>query len=142
MRNNNIIIFILFIFALSLSGCASAGQINRDDYGMLCSAVSTCSYAMIGEYGDSIPANLTVEKLLSVCEKNIPHNFFAELNKYPLKVKSMGTYYLLLIHDPEDNAIIMFDYSCSPECDGKVMLEPDKYDIDKIELYDPCKDTR
>ncbi len=142
MRRNRLTVLILLAFSLSLSGCAAAGQVDRDDYGMLCSAVSTCSYAMIGEYGDSIPAGLTAEKLLSLCEKNIPPNFFAELKKYQLKVKTSGAYYLLLVYDPEDNALIMFDYSCTPECDGKVMLEPDRYDVNRIESYDPCKGAR
>jgi hypothetical protein len=139
MRKNKVIIFILLIFVISLNGCATAGQVSRDDYGILCSAASTCSYAMIGEYGDSMPNDLTIEKLLSVCEKNIPPNFFAELRRYHLEVKPKGTYYLLLVYDPHDKALILFDYSCTAECDGRVMLEPNKYDIHSLESYDPCK---
>lgn len=139
MRKNSIILQILLVLAVLFGGCATAGQVDRDDYSILCSAVSACSYAMIGEYGDAIPDDITAETVLSVCEKNMPRNYYAELKKHHLQVKPKGTYYLLLVYNREGKTLIMFDYSCTPACDGKVVIEPDKYNVNNIESYDPCK---
>jgi hypothetical protein len=52
-----------------------------------------------------------------------------------------GSYYLILIIAPKSNAIILFDYSCTPAVDGPVLLEPDKYNVNNIDSYDTCKTT-
>ena len=48
-------------------------------------------------------------------------------------------YYLLLVFDPKDNALILFSYSCEPGAEGRVLEEPGKYDVNNLQLYDKCK---
>ena len=142
MRHKPFIILVLLLSVSFSTGCASFQQTGADEYDVLGSAVSACSYAMIGEYGASIPDNLTVEKFLQVSEKNIPGSYFKVLKKYVLDVKPKGSYYLLLVYGPDTNTLILFDYSCTPEPDGRVLLEPGKYDTNNLDLYDPCKEKR
>jgi hypothetical protein len=139
MRPRTPTTIILVISAIILSNCATLKEGQGDEYEVLGSAVSACSYAMIGKYGDTIPDNLTAADFLSVCEKGTPEGYFEVLKKYPLEIKPKGSYYLLLVHDPETKALILFDYSCTSEPDGKVLREPNKYDVNHLELYDPCK---
>ena len=138
MRRNLSTIFILIIFLSFLIGCRSAYEINRSEYDTLGSAVAASSYAVIGEYGENIPSDLS-NKFINVIEKNIPENYFNEIKKYTVEIKPKGSYYLLLILLPETKDIILFDYSCTPEPDGLVLLETNKYDLKNIDLYDPCK---
>jgi hypothetical protein len=71
-------------------------------------------------------------------EGKIPREYYATLKKYLLEMRPKGSYYLLLVFDPESKTLILFDYSCTPEVDGPVLLEPRKYDIKNLELYDKC----
>ncbi len=130
--------FFIIIFVLSTS-CASLHTIQRDDYQVLCSAASASSSAVIGEYGENIPPDFSALKFLQLVETKIPPKYFAELKKYPLEMKPKTGYYLLLVYDPYTKALILFDYSCTPEPDGQVFLEPNKYDTKNLDLYDPCK---
>jgi hypothetical protein len=135
-------ILVVFLFISFSIGCAAPQRAGGDDYDVLGSAVSTSSFAMIGEYGASIPDSLTVKDFLAVSQKNIPENYFNVLKKYRLDVKPMGSYYLLLVYAPDTNTLILFDYSCTPKPDGMVLREPGKYDISNLDLYNPCKDKR
>jgi hypothetical protein len=121
-----------------LSNCATSSGINRSEYGVLCSAVSASSYAIIGEYGDSIPADFKVDKFMEVVDRNIPKDYLKVLRKYVLDIKSKGSYYVLLVFDSDTRSLILFDYSCTPEADGQVLLEPKKFDIRNVGLYDKC----
>lgn len=100
--------------------------------------MSAASYAIIGEYGDTIPSDLP-DKFLSLIEKKIPDQYFRELKKYQLDIKPKGSYYFLIVIFPETKSIILFDYSCTPEPDGMVCLEPGKYDLNNIGLYNTCE---
>lgn len=132
-----LIIFILFIF--SLSYCASLSELQRREYGLLESAVSFASDKIIGEYGDSIPDDFSPDKFMEFLQGRIPKDYFDILKKYTLEIKPKKTYYLLLVFDPKSKEMILFDYSCTPEVDGPILLEPEKYDINRLDLYDKCK---
>ena len=141
MRRHSISIVLLLGLVIFLHGCATICKVdvvNRDDYGLLNSAATSCASVIIGVYADTIPDDLSREKLLSVCENQIPDNYFAVLKKYPSEVKPKGGYYLLLIYDLNNRDLIMFHYSCSSE-PGRVASQPGKYDIKNLNLYDTCK---
>ena len=76
---------------------------------------------------------------MKLVKDKIPKDYYKVLKKYRLEVKSMSAYYLILIFNPKGNSLILFDYSCTPEVDGPVLLEPKIYDLEKLELYDTCK---
>jgi hypothetical protein len=109
-----------------------------NDYGLLGSAATSCASVTIGIYGDTIPDDFSREKLLSVCENQIPENYFSVLKKYPCDVKPKASYYLLLIYDLENKDLIMFHYSCSSE-PGRVIAQPGKYDLNNLDPYDTCE---
>ena len=132
------VIFFLAFLVFSSNNCATSFEVNRSEYDVLCSAVSASSYAVIGEYGDSIPSDVKVEKFIEIVEKNIPRDYFKVLKKYVLDIISKGSYYLLLVFDPDTRSLILFDYSCTPEADGQILLEPEKFDIKNLGLYDKC----
>ncbi len=139
MERRIFVIFFLALLFLSSNSCATAPEVNRSEYDVLCSAVSASSYAVIGEYGDSIPSDFKVDKFMEVVENNIPKDYLKVLKKYVLEIISKGSYYLLLIFDRDTRSLILFDYSCTPEADGQVLLEPGKFDIRNLGLYDKCK---
>ena len=73
------IIFVTYIFFVS--GCATTQKIQKSNCSTLGSSVSAASYAVIGEYGDTIPSDLQ-NKFLSLVEKKIPYDYFKELKRY------------------------------------------------------------
>jgi hypothetical protein len=106
----------------------------------LLSAVTFSSDKVIGEYGDEIPNDFTVEDFMKLVKDKIPEDYYYALRKYQLSIEPKRTYYFLLVKKPENtNSIILFDYSCTPEADGPVLNEPYKYDLNNLELYDTCK---
>jgi hypothetical protein len=135
-------IFIILISLSVITNCATAGKVESDEYGILGSAVSACSSAMIGVYGDTIPDAITANDFLTVCENNTPKGYYSVLKKYPLDIQSKKTYYFLQIYDPDSKALILFDYSCTPKPDGLVLTNPGKYDHRNLDLYDPCKEKQ
>lgn len=130
------VIFAIYFFFIS--GCATAQKIQKSECSILGSAVSAASSAVIGEYGDTISSDLP-DKFLSSLEKKIHDDYFKELKKYQLDVKPKGSYYLLVVRHQETKSIILFDYSCTPEPDGMVCLEPDKYNLNNLDLYNTCE---
>ena len=139
MERRIFVIFLLTFLVFSSNNCATSPEVNRSEYDVLCSAVSASSYAVFGEYGASIPSDFKVDKFMELVEINIPQGYLKELKKYVLDINSKGSYYLLLIFDPDTRSLILFDYSCTPEADGQVLLEPGKFDIKNLGLYDKCK---
>jgi hypothetical protein len=132
-------LFILIFSICSSISCTGLKQQERIGYDTLGSAVTAASYAVIGEYGEAIPPDFTAGKFMRLIEKKIPEEYYNALKKYSLDLKPKGSYYLLLVHDPKTKSLILFDYSCTPEPDGPVLLEPEKYDLKNLELYDTCK---
>ncbi len=131
---------ILLAFVVFLAGsCASLSEFQKREYGILESAVMFSADKVIGEYGDSIPDDFSAEKFMELLKNRIPKNYYEALEKYDKEVRSRGTYYLLLVFDSGTKTLILFDYSCTPEVDGPVLLEPGKYDANRLELYDKCK---
>ena len=139
MRRLRFALLVLLLFACASSSCTALTQQERIEYDTLGSAVSAASYAVIGEYGDIIPPDFTAEKFMRLIEKKIPEEYFNTLKKYSLDIKPKGSYYLLLVSDPKTKSLILFDYSCTPEPDGPILLEPEKYDPKNLEVYDTCK---
>ncbi len=139
MKKPSFSISFFIIISLLSSSCASLHTIQRDEYEVLCSAASASSSAVIGEYGENIPPNFNAARFMQLVETKIPPRYFAELKKYPLEMRPKAGYYLLLVYDPYTKALILFDYSCTPEPDGQVFLEPGKYDTKNLDLYDTCK---
>jgi hypothetical protein len=133
-------IALALLFIVLTHACAAIGTVDMDDYGLLGSAATSCASVTIGVYADAIPDDLSREKLLSVCENQIPETYFSVLKKYPSDVKPKGSYYLLRIFDLDNKDLIMFHYSCSSE-PGRVIAQPGKYDIDNLDLHDTCKDN-
>jgi len=135
-------VVILIIFVLSYSSCVTLSEEQRREYGILESAVTFSSDKIIGEYGDEIPDDFnSKDRFMGFVKGKIPEDYYNMLEKYILDVKPMGTYYLLLIRDPHNECIILFDYSCTPEADGPILLEPSKYEINNLDLYDTCKNS-
>jgi hypothetical protein len=131
------VVVIILIFSGS---CTTFHTIQRDEYEVLCSAVTASSSAVIGEYGENIPPDFNAEKFLQLVENKIPQKYLSELKKYPLEIKPKVSYYLLLVFNPYTKALILFDYSCTPDADGQIFYEPGKYDTKNLDLYDKCKD--
>lgn len=131
-------LLIAFIFLSSIA-CAHLSEERRREYGVLESAVTFSSDKVIGEYGDSIPPDFDADKFMRLVESKIPEDYYRALEKHNKELKVMGSYYLLLIRALPDNAVILFDYSCTPEVDGPVLLDPQKYDATNVEAYDKCK---
>lgn len=133
-----VIILLFFSFGFSAS-CASLSEHQRKEYGILESAVTFSSDKVIGEYGDAIPDDFTAEKFLELVDGKIPRDYYDALKKYNIEIRPQRTYYLLLIYDPVKKSMLLFDYSCTPEVDGPVFLEPSEYNTEALELYDKCK---
>lgn len=127
----------LVIFVLSSSACLALTEVQKKDYGLLESAVTFASDKIIGEYGDAIPDDFDGNKFLIVVSDKIPDDYYYALKKHKINVTPLKTYYLLKVYD--SNRLILFDYSCTPEVDGPVLLEPEKYDLNHLEFYDKCK---
>ncbi len=138
-KNRFLVVFVLFFFVLSSGSCASTAEHQKREYGVLESAVTFSSDKVIGEYGDVIPEDFKADKFMLFVKDKIPDDYYETLSKYKIELRPKGKYYLLLIFDSGDKQLILFDYSCTPEVDGPVFLQPEKYDIQNLELYDTCK---
>lgn len=139
MRKQIFIIFLLIIFVTAPASCATLSEDQKREYGLLESAVTFSSDKVIGEYGDRIPDDFTQDKFIKFIKDRIPEDYYKILKKYRLDVRPKGNYYLLLAIDPNNSAVILFDFSCTPEVEGPVLLDPVKYDVKNIESYDTCK---
>lgn len=142
MRKYLRILSIIISFAILIS-CnyilLPSSEKQKRDYGLLLSAVTRASDPVIGEYGDEIPDDLTVENFMLLAKNNLPLDYYEALEKYRLLIDPRKTYYLLIVKDPDDNSIILFDYSCTTGVDGPILNEPNKYDINNLELYNKCE---
>ncbi len=138
MRKKLATIPILLIIFLSAS-CVTLREQQKSEYGQLMTAVTMSSDKVYGEYGDNIPDDFTGEKFMAFIKDQIPEEFYNTLRKYRIEIRPKGSYYLLLVSDLKNGKIILFDYSCTVEPDGRVWLEPDKYDLNNLDQYDTCK---
>jgi len=132
---------ITLLTATILIACATPTRITKNDYGLLKTAAYTSSYAVIGEYDDSIPDDFNTERFLQIAQKNIPAFYYAELKKYDLEITPLKTYYLLKVYDTETHKLILYDYSCTEYTDGNLLDEPQQQDVNP-ENYDPCKNGK
>ena len=129
---------LLFI-ACTSTACASHSEILKRQYGVLGSAITFSADKIAGEYGDSIPDNLDITVFLEIVRDKIPADYYEALRNYGLEIVPKKTYYLLKAYDRESNKLILFDYSCTPELDGPVLLSPQEYDTELLEKYDKCR---
>jgi hypothetical protein len=121
------------------NSCNAISPSQKQEYGVLMSAVTWSASAVIGEYGHTIPEDFNREQFLAVVKDKIPPRSYSILESYPITIMPKNGYYLLLVYDPQDNSLILFDYSCTTsEVDGPVLLEPGKYDLNNLQLYDKC----
>lgn len=131
---------MILIVTTSFSSCVTFSERQSREYGTLISAVTFSSDKVIGEYGDAIPNDFSKDEFMQFIKDKIPEYYYKILRKYDLDLKSMDSYYLLLVYNPKSNVLILFDYSCTPEADGTFLLKPEEYDINNLELYDHCKE--
>jgi hypothetical protein len=131
----------LLLVICTTSSCASHAELVRRQYGILESAVMFSADKIAGEYGDSIPDNLDNTVFMGIVRDKIPTDYYEALQKYGLVVDPKKTYYLLKVFDRESNRLILFDYSCTPEVDGPVLLYPQEYDTEHLEKYDKCRQS-
>jgi hypothetical protein len=142
MKRCSLSISLLIVILILSTSCVTLPTIPREEYEVLCSAVSASSSAVIGEYGENVPSDFNAVKFMQLVEGKIPESYFTVLKKYSLEVRAKVGYYLLLVFDPDTKSLILFDYSCTPAPDGQVLWEPTKYDQKNLERYDPCKGQR
>jgi hypothetical protein len=126
------------IIILYTNSCVALSQAGNQEYGSLMSAVSWSAAAVIGEYGHAIPKHFDRDQFLAVVKDKIPTRSYSILESYPIKIIPKKGYYLLLVYDHKDKSLILFDYSCTPDVDGPVLLEPGKYNLNNLQLYDKC----
>ena len=137
MRKNLFLAIILVLVTFSTSSCLTLSEEQKKEYGLLESAVTFSSDKVIGEYGDVMPDDFNSDKFLQLVKDKIPEDYYGALKKYTLNVTPKGSYYLLATYDGKK--LILFDYSCTTEVDGPVLLEIEQYDLNHLELYDKCK---
>jgi hypothetical protein len=128
--------FKLIFLITCLSACAFDRHCtpSPEEYGLLQSAVTFSADKVFGEYDETIPGNFTADGFKGLVKDKIPASYFKELEKYALTITPKGTHYFLTVTCPGDNSLLLFDYSCTPEVDGPVYLNPGKYDL----VMDPC----
>lgn len=139
MKKRLLFIAWVIIFVFYASSCIALSEAQKREYGLLMSAVEWSSAAVIGEYGHNIPPDFNSEEFLWLVKDKIPPGSYHIMEKYNIKIIPKGRYYLLLVFDPGNNSLILFDYSCTSYVDGPILLEPGKYDINNLQLYDKCK---
>jgi hypothetical protein len=127
---------IIFLYA---SSCIALSDSQKQEYTLLKSAVTYSKLAVKGKFGHHLPPGFNSEKFLEVVKNKIPENSYDVLQKYHLQVIPKDGYYLLLVFDPKNNALILFSYSCEPGAEGRILEEPGKYDVNNLQLYDKCK---
>jgi hypothetical protein len=140
MNRRNVSISLLLFVLLVTNSCVSVIESQKKEYGLLESAVTYSAEKVIGEYGDTMPNDFTSEMFLLLVHDKIPSEYYDTLLRYRLEIRPKGSYYLLLVFDPGNNALILFDYSCTSEVDGPILLEPSKYNAENLELFDQCKE--
>lgn len=129
----------LLLIVCTSAACASHSELIKRQYGILGSAVTFSADKIAGEYGDSIPDTLDNTTFLQVVQDKIPPEYFDALQGYNLVIVPKGTYYLLKAYDRESNQLILFDFSCTPEVDGPVLLSHKEYNTDNLDQYDKCR---
>ncbi len=132
------ILLAALVIILSTS-CATIHEKQRREYGDLTSAVTLSSDKVFGEYDEAIPDDFNAEKFMQFIKDKIPGKYYEVLGKYSIELRPKRTYYLIIITDPKTKKVVLFDYSCTLEPDGRVWLEPDKYDLNNLDQYDKCK---
>lgn len=128
---------VALLFVAGVCSCATLSERQQEEYGLLISAVSFSAGKVFGEYGDTIPDKFDAAWLLSLIKDKIPADYFNALRRYRLEVSAKGTYYRLLVFRGKE--LILFDFSCTEQVDGPVLLKPQAYDLSILDQYDSCR---
>lgn len=139
MRRSRLNALVILCIFLVCASCITTGERHEKDYGMLVTAVMNAPFAVKGVYPGDLPADFSSTTFLQVIKGKIPDNSFSELSHYDLQVIPKGRYYLLIVREPSTGTIVLFDYSCTFNVDGKVFESTEQYDLNHLELYDKCK---
>ncbi|KAF0181894.1 MAG: hypothetical protein FD164_1382 [Nitrospirae bacterium] len=131
------LIIVALLFVSGVCSCATIAERQQKEYGLLMSAVSFSAGKVFGEYGDDIPEKFDAAWLLSVVKDKMPADYFNALRRYRLDVAAQGTYYRLLVFRGKE--LILFDFSCTEQVDGPVLLRPQAYDLSMLDQYDSCR---
>lgn len=137
MKRKIQIMVMLVLAVCFLSSCAALAEKQKNDYGVLKSAVMFSSDKVIGKYGDTIPDDFNSLKFMEFVKGKIPEDYYHALEIYRLDVKPRSSYYLIKVF--KNQTMILFDYSCTPEVDGPVLDSPEKYDLNNLDKYDQCR---
>lgn len=129
--------FLLLVLFTGGFSCVSVQERQQQDYGLLMSAVAFSADKVYGEYAEAIPADFDGVQFLVLVQSRIPEDYYGALRRYRIDVTPRSTYYLLAAYDGD--RLILFDFSCTKEVDGAVLLHPGRYDLANLPLYDPCR---
>jgi hypothetical protein len=132
-------ILTIFFLLLFLPSCTIIAPHDETNYGLLKTAVWRSTDFAYGEYVDYFPDNFDQKAFEHTIKGKLEKSYYDELMKHSISVFPKGSYYLLVVRDHPDGAVILFDYSCSTEIDGPVQEAPDKYDLGHVEKYNPCE---
>jgi hypothetical protein len=138
MRRFAWIVILVLLNASCATLYAPSSEEAKKECGILSSAVTFAGDKVIGEYGNCIPEDFDAAKFLKLVEHKIPRDYYEALNRYNLKFDPKGSYFLIVVLNPKDNSVVMFDYSCTPELDGPICQELQKYDTNNLSTYDKC----
>ncbi len=128
------------IAVLALGSCVTLTVSQKREYDNLMQAAADSAAIFRGDYKGALPKNIDEPKFLSTVRDKLPPNEFSLLKKYRLQIANEGNYYLLKIFDNRE--LILFDYSCTLEIDGAVLLQPGKFNLNTIGLYNKCTRLR
>jgi hypothetical protein len=114
MRRSLTIAVLLIFVSSSLNSCAYPSKAKKEEYGTLITAVNFACEKVIGKYGDEIPDDFSANTFMIIIKDRIPKDHYEELSKYNLDIEPRGSYYLMLISDPQNRSSI-FNYKCPPD---------------------------
>jgi hypothetical protein len=134
-------IFFLIIVFLASSSCITIQRETQTDTAKLVTAVMNSPSSIRAVYPGNLPSDFSSYTFLRIIKEKEkpPENDFEVLSQYHLEVIPKGNYYLPIVRDPITEKIILFDYSCTFAVDGQVFNPLKQYDLNHLEMYDPCK---
>lgn len=140
------LVVILLGAWISLSLAGQDGQAlterERRSYGILLSAVAESRNQVLGVFGDKIPPTFDRVQFLNLMKEKLSGSYYRALkDRHFLYLIVKDGYYLLTI--AQGYRIILYDFSCTPEVDGRIILEPPgRFDLSRMERDDPCREMK
>ncbi len=134
------ILAVVVVYVFALGSCITLTASQKKEYDNLMAAAASSAAIFRGRYDGNLPKDLNESKFLNTVKSKLPPDYYDILKKYRLQITNDGNYYLLKVFD--NRKLILFDYSCTLEIDGAVLLTPDKFDLNHIGLYNKCTKIR